>query len=321
MPTAILPDRYTRENLLRALGNPRLFRRELFSLALSVNARASRLREFGDGAGVDVIAADWDNLILLDACRYDLFERRSTLDGELSAVRSKGSDSWEFMAANFDGRTLHDTVYVTANPHVYELEDDTFHAVVDLLESHWDEKTGTVLPEDVVEQTLVAADRYPEKRLIVHFMQPHFPFLGPTGREFPQQAIDAHLPEGERSEVQNPWLGLLASGEVDLESVMAAYRENFDLVIPHVAELLGALEGKSVVSADHGNLVGERGFPIPLRMYGHPRGLRHEGLLTVPWLEVESTDRRRIVAEPPLDIGTGADEGLVEERLRALGYV
>lgn len=322
MMPAMLPDHYTLENLRRVLENPRLLRRELFAWTLRVNSRWRRVRQALDGGdeGIDVVAADWDTLVVLDACRYDLFEARNPLEGELRAVRSKGSDSWEFMAANFDGRTLHDTVYVTANPHVYELPDDTFHAVENLLETRWDEETGTVRPAAVVEAAIDAHERYPEKRLIVHFMQPHFPFLGPTGRTFDQMGIES-LETDDRGEAPNPWFGLLYEDSVDAETVLTAYRENLDLVFPHVERLLEALSGKSVVTADHGNLVGERGFPIPMRMYGHPRGLDRDEVRTVPWLEVDAADRRRTVAEPPGEEATETDDDVVEDRLSALGYV
>ncbi|ELY48526.1 alkaline phosphatase family protein [Natronolimnohabitans innermongolicus] len=322
MVSAILPDHYSRENLRRVLENPRLVYRELFHWTLRVNSRVRRALNALDGTddGFDAIAADWDNLLILDACRYDLFEARNPLEGDLRAVRSKGSDSWEFMEANFAERALHDTVYVTANPHVYELPDDTFHAVENLLETRWDEDAGTVQPEAVVEEAIAAHERYPDKRLIVHFMQPHFPFLGPTGRTFDHMGIE-ELDADERSEAPNPWFGLIYDGTVDAETVLTAYRENLDLLFPHVERLLESLGGKSVVTADHGNLIGERGFPIPMRMYGHPRGLDRDEVRTVPWLEVEGADRRRTVAEPPQKSATASDEDVVEDRLSALGYV
>ncbi|MDQ2051398.1 hypothetical protein RBH26_13020 [Natronolimnohabitans sp. A-GB9] len=323
MTPSILPERYSLENVRRVLENPGLLRRELFHLTLRINSRARRVGTAleGKSEGVDVIAADWDNLVILDACRYDLFEARNRLEGDLRAVRSKGSDSWEFMERNFEGRTLHDTVYVTANPHVYELSDGTFHAVENVLESRWDEETGTVRPEAVVEEAIAAHERYPDKRLIVHFMQPHFPFLGPTGRTFDHMGIES-LDSDER-DAPNPWFGLIYEGAVDAETVLTAYRENLDLAFPHVEELLEALSGKSVVTADHGNLIGERGFPIPMRMYGHPRGLDREEVRTVPWLEVDAVDRRKVVAEPPREATEDetTDEDVVEDRLSALGYV
>ncbi len=320
-PLALLPDRYSAENARRVLRNPRLLRRELFTVALTVNSRTRDVLNALEGTddGIDVIAADWDNLLILDACRYDLFAARSTLEGDLREVRSKGSDSGEFVQRNFAGRTLHDTVYVTANPHVHHLEDGVFHAVVDLLDDRWDEEAETVRPEAVVEEAIAAHERFPEKRLIVHFMQPHFPFLGPTGRTFAHQGLDADLENRDAGEA-NPWFRLIYDDDVDVATVCRAYRENLDLVLPHVEDLLEALSGKSVVTADHGNLIGERGFPIPVPMYGHPRGLHREDLLAVPWLEVASTDRRRILPEPPVDGRGDPDEDVLERRLTALGY-
>ncbi len=317
--STFLPDRYSVENLGRVLENPRLLRQELFYRTLQVNSRTRRLLNALEGTqeGIDVIAADWDNLVILDACRYDLFAAHDPLEGELRAVRSKGSDSWEFMEGNFAGRALHDTVYVTANPHVYRLPADTFHAVENLLETRWDAETGTVLPGAVVEAAIAAHERYPEKRLIVHFMQPHFPFLGPTGREFPQMSLDMD----EDEDAPNPWFGLLSEDDLEIGTVLTAYRENFELLVPHLEGVLEALSGKSVVTADHGNLIGERGFPIPMRLYGHPRGLHREEVLTVPWLECEATERRAVVAEPPADEENDTDGEVVENRLEALGYV
>ncbi|SEH14764.1 hypothetical protein SAMN04487967_1757 [Natronorubrum sediminis] len=322
---SLLPDRYSLENVEKVARNPRLLKKEAFTLGLRVNARASRLQSARAGRtdGIDMIAADWDNLLILDGCRYDMFAAQSDLEGELSRKRSLGSDSWEFMETNFEGRSLHDTVYVTANPHVYELEDDVFHAVVDLLERGWDEETRTVRPETVVEEAIAAHERYPDKRLIVHFMQPHFPFIGPTGQRFSHMGLEHHLEDEERSSAPNPWFGLVHEQDIDIETVVAAYRENLDLTLPHVETLIEELDGKSVVTADHGNLIGERGFPIPIRLYGHPRGLHMDQLLAVPWLEAEHTERRKTVAEPPVESvdETDADDDVVEDRLSALGYV
>ncbi|WP_440764672.1 hypothetical protein [Natronorubrum sp. DTA7] len=321
---SLLPDRYSLENVRKVVRNPRLVRKELFTLGLRVNSRVSRVRNdlVGEADGIDMMAADWDNLLILDGCRYDMFDLQSDLEGSLSEKRSPGADSWEFMETNFEGQELHDTVYVTANPHVYELEDNVFHDVVDLLDRAWDEESRTVRPEDVVREAVAAHERYPDKRLIVHFMQPHFPFIGPTGQQFSHMGLEHHLDDDDRSSAPNPWFALIHDQDIDIETVVAAYRENLDLVLPHVETLLESLGGKSVVTADHGNLIGERGFPVPIRLYGHPRGLHIEELLTVPWLEVEGTERRRVTAEPPVDSGAVDNtDDVVEDRLNALGYV
>jgi len=73
----------TRSRLSRALRTPILFCRH-----------ANRLyhRRFGrrecNEDGVDPFEADWDNLFILDACRYDMFERRAELPGRLERAES-----------------------------------------------------------------------------------------------------------------------------------------------------------------------------------------------------------------------------------------
>lgn len=76
------------------------------------------------------------------------------------------------MEGNFLGRELHDTVYITANPHAPKLPSGTFHAT---------EITHNPLePEKTVELAIDTYKTYHDKRLIVHLMSPHRPHLGPT---------------------------------------------------------------------------------------------------------------------------------------------
>jgi len=136
----------TRSRLSRALRTPILFCRH-----------ANRLyhRRFGrrecNGDGVDPFEADWDNLFILDACRYDMFERRAELPGRLERAESRASTTVEFLRANVDGRDLSDTVYVTANPQLSqhrESIDAQFAAVVDVWRADgWSNEHGTVLPK------------------------------------------------------------------------------------------------------------------------------------------------------------------------------
>lgn len=264
--------------------------------------------------GYDLADEDWDVLVILDGCRYDTFEERNWLDGTLESRVSPASESWGFLQANFAGRQFHDTVYVTANPHWYKLADDTFHHVVDLLSAAWDEEYGTVLPGDVVEHALQTHERFPNKRLIVHFMQPHFPFIGERGRKLDHKGLTLH--QDDDSGEMNVW-SAVEVGELPRDEVVAAYEENLDAVLPHVDRLLSALPGKAVVTADHGNLTGDRLFPIPIADYGHPVDLRVPELVTVPWLTVPG-DRLRTTSEPPT--AQDHDDDVATARLEALGY-
>lgn len=137
---------------------------------------------FRNNEGVYIMNEDWDYLIILDACRYDVFEneikhRKLAKIGKLEYRISRGSDTSTFLLENFKGKYYDDVVYVTANPFVDMLVKDSFYKVIPVWNKGWNEKYNTVLPSTVYEYALNALRKYPNKRLIIHFMQPHHPFL------------------------------------------------------------------------------------------------------------------------------------------------
>ena len=302
----------TWSRLRRAINNPILFLRHVNRLYhRRLNQRPYNI------AGTAIFKEDWDNLVILDACRYDMFARRSSLPGRLERRRSRGSSTIEFLQANFDGRDLQDTVYVTANPQLYRNSKSIqayFHDVIHIWrEEGWDEEYGTVLPETVTEYAERAARDYPNKRLVVHYMQPHYPFI-----ESKTKFDKGHLTDTEGENVWNQLLrGIL---DVDRDEIWRIYEENLDRALPHVEELMEELDGKTVVTADHGNMVGERSFPVPITEWGHPRGIYTDELVTVPWLEFESGPRREIRAEEPTSQSVEVDDDIVADRLQDLGY-
>lgn len=277
--------------------------------------------------GEHVVERDWDTLVILDGCRFDLFEEvyrdgyDRTLGGHLEKVASRGSASTEFLAENFHDRDLRDTVYVTANPFVYEIPDDTFHFVDHVWMNDWDDDLETVRPETMVEHALDAHERYPNKRLVVHFMQPHYPFIGefrlPGDRGYVgavAKSLDADAPD-----VKLVW-ERLRDGEVDEADVWRAYRDNLDLVLDEVRTLVDEIGGKHVITADHGNALGERAWPFPTAVYGHDDYLHIPALVNVPWLELPA-DERRDITRGDREAEEREYEGeSIERRLAALGY-
>lgn len=302
---------YSLSQLSRALSSPGYFVREFNRIA------HRRFNTWGyNEKGIDLFAEDWDNLIILDACRYDMFEEQHSLPGELESRISRGAATKEFLEANFQNRDLQDTVYVTANPVLHRNRESiqpSLHAWIDVWqEDGWDEECKTVRPETMVEYGLRAAEEYQNKRLILHFIQPHFPFIGPTGRRhFELDSLMCQVWEHIGSD----------DFDIDDETIWQAFDENLELVLPHVEQLLAELTGKSVVTADHGQLVGERVNPIPVRAYGHPVGIYVDELVKVPWLISQNGARRTITAEESTETRTTVDEETVTDRLEQLGYV
>lgn len=302
-----------RRGIRNGLESPTLLLRE-FNRAYHTLTRDAEYH----ADGVDVIEEDWDTLVVLDACRYDLFAAVNTLEGRLERKRSRGSHTSEFLFGNFDGRTLHDTVYTTASPQLERYRDAIdveFHAVENVWNTdRWDEEVGTVSPEAMTEAALEVHGRYPNKRHVIHYMQPHYPF------------IDSNL-EGDRSVGGENHDGLdlweqriRGSTDATRAEIWTAYRRNLELALDEVEELYDAVDGRLVITSDHGNMVGERSSPLPIREWGHPPRLYTEQLVTVPWLVREGETRRTIGSEPPVMAAAGFDSTIVDDRLRDLGY-
>lgn len=315
-----MENHYTLENLKRVLRNPVLAGREALRIASWPIHQTygwytnSRYHD----ESIDVMSADWDNLILLDAARFDYFEEVNSIRGTLRKEVSRGKKSWEFIEENFLGREFHDTIYVTANPFSTDIPEDTFHYVDHLHARAWDERIGTVQPEEVVEAAIRAHEEYPNKRLIVHYMQPHRPFLGETA-EMLRERLDLQG-YGQHDDGIQIW-GAVKQRDVTVEQIRSAYKESLNIGLESIEELLEQLSGKSVVTSDHGEMLGERMFPFTTRVWGHMEGFDTPTLREVPWLEVESDNRRNVRSERPVESdGTDLTDSEVSNRLEALGY-
>lgn len=258
--------------------------------------------------GVDLIKEDWDTLIILDACRYDYYLEVADLPGKIRSITSRGSTSTEFMRGNFTGKELHDVVYVSANGFYgrlrEEIQSDVFMHV-QLYSREWRDEYGiSTSPNTVTEQTLQVLEEHPDKRFIVHYLQPHQPYLGEFGRKTFDFGGDL------RDTIQR--------SNATVEEVRKAYRENLQLVIDEVKDLLDQIDGKTVITADHGEMLGERIGPF--RYFGHFDGVYRDELVKVPWQTIESGERRTIIEEEPINEGGAIDDNEIEEQLQALGY-
>lgn len=246
--------------------------------------------------GIYVMEEDWDNLILLDACRYDTF--REVTGKDVDCRISRGSNTGEFIEENFAGKKLHNTVAVTANPNINRLAKGSFYHVIPVWKYGWDGKYNAVLPQTMVRYGLKAQREYPDKRLIIWFMQPHQPFikypeLDPYG--FRHLCEVTEFGTSKVPPIKNLWIEA-DKGAIDIKKVWEGYRTNLEIVLPYVFELAGELRGKTVITADHGNAFKRLLFPIPFRIAGHPRGIHVTDLTKVPWLVSQNGARREIKA-------------------------
>lgn len=223
-----------------------------------------------------ILNTKWDVLIILDACRYDVFKSEYGHIFDVEAVMSEESCTDNWFSKTFTKR-LKDVIYVTANPHITSYKHSWFFwKVVEVWRFGW-RKIGcawTVSPEAVVNTSKLLSRIHPNKRQIIHFLQPHGPY--PMCSELERYFVN---------DVGNPELRMwdaLKRGEVNVEMARRCYLENLRWVMKSVMKLLNFFKGKRVViTADHGECFGEDGI------YGHPCGTRHKTLLIIPWVELQ----------------------------------
>lgn len=275
---------------------------------------------------------DWDNLIILDACRYDVFKEvysESKISGDLSKRQSQGSATPDFLKKNFGDDRFYDTVYVSANvlPSIY-LSNKQFHDFIPVWKYGWDDNLRTVTPEKLQEYAIQTSEKYHNKRLIVHFLQPHSPYIGEyrlntvdTGHDRERRDFLDNSTDDKKDKKNTPPFELLRTGQLSKNEHWKAYKSNLECAIPAVRELLEALPGRTAVTADHGEGFGEFAFPFPIRVYAHPIGVPVPVLTEVPWLVSDSQQRKNITSELP---SHSSKESIVDEkvqqRLRDLGY-
>lgn len=310
-----MKERYNIQNFKSALRNPTRFGREIERVL------SKQIFESVNGSGIDVMEEDWDNLIILDACRHDHFSEYCSMEGAYNTVISKGNDSKSFIQNNFADRDLHDTIYVTANPFVESIRDDVFHKVeYESLFDEWDEELNTITPDVVASYTIENHRQYPNKRLIAHFMQPHAPYIGEKGRKLSSEGdfgkFEGELIRNEGFDIASHSIpSSISKGIITEEELIEIYIENLNIVLNEVDNMLGELNGKTVITSDHGELLGERLFGR--KRYGHGR-YHTEELRRVPWFIVDSDNRRNLVSDEPEGFDTIDNR---EERLENLGYL
>jgi hypothetical protein len=213
---------YDLSDIIKAVKQPRKVYEELHWLAYRQRKSQYKFRNSGEHTGIETMEQEWDNLIILDACGYDLFEETNTIPGELTQVESAGTATGEWLEKNFEGGQFPDTVFVSSDPNHEKIEAE-FADVIKIWESDWCDEKNTVLPEDVVEATIAAYQKQPNKRIISMFVQPHVPFLGETGEHLTQGGLTGGGVVKDSPDNILIWVQLSA-GRLDPDLVWQAYK-------------------------------------------------------------------------------------------------
>lgn len=291
-------------------------------------------------AGHNIFESDWDTLVILDALRTDALkevaDEYSFID-DIDQKTSVASTSKEWLLKTFTEQYKQDiknTTYITGNGFVHWLRDDQpkyldFSATSgtlienndwlerllkqDVVSASTFERIEELWPlaeanpvgpapsaEAVTEHSIAEHRRRSPEKMIVHYMQPHSPYL--TKAEDRGYATDTEL---------SPFAALIEE-RATKDEVWDLYIENVRYVLDNVEELLENIEAENVViTADHGELFGE------WHMYGHAVAFPHPKLKRVPWVETTAKDEKTIKPNPerPSNVDTA-----VETHLEDLGY-
>lgn len=147
---------------------------------------------------------DWDFLIVLDACRFDYFSNlyAKYFTGKLEKRQSLGSCTHEWCMKTFNDH-YPDVIYISGNPYINSKVNvkgfngkTHFTKIIDVWEYAWDKKQGTVHPSKLNEATQKAINKFQDQRFIIHYLQPHAPYLS---TKF--QSNGFLLPEPEQNQV------------------------------------------------------------------------------------------------------------------------
>lgn len=266
-----------------------------------------------DNEGRCIFDKQWDVCIILDACRADELERE---EGEypwlidVERCPSIASSTWNWLPRTLERAPddiLQQTTYVCANPFSDEFcEEYHFDTLDEVWRYAWNDTKGTVLPRPVTDRAITHGRDGESERLLVHYMQPHVPFLKDGSKDISRNNFDLRAKSGI-----DDW-DRVARGDLSKATAISWYRETLTQVLEEVDLLLSNVNAeRAVVTADHGEAFGEWGI------YGHPGKTDLPCLTEVPWVETTATDHETHV---PDDYETNATKGIIEDRLQSLGY-
>lgn len=239
---------------------------------------------------------------------------------------SVGSTSHEWMAQTFTHQwyeEISDTIYLTGNgfaqrtfiegeepgknnnpfsfPNFSTVEKDDFKILKGVWNTGHDDNLGNVPPRYITDRAIELGRNHSTKRLIVHYNQPHTPYLS-----------DAVNGSGTPAPFESDPFPLLRNGELSRDQAWNAYLDNLRLVLDEVKLLIENIDAERVaISADHGEAFGE------WEQYGHPDASPIPAVKKVPWCETTASDMN--THTPAEDTQQPTTD--IESHLADLGYL
>jgi len=217
-------------------------------------------------------------LILLDAMRYDYFEKLypNYLKGELIKCHNQNV-SWTYSWFSKFCRNMNDVTLFTAAPvavHKFKEKErgdydpeEHFKEIPNWSEYDWDFEEGTATPQKINE----VVRRKPARKRLIRYLKPHPPFIGT-----PLEDITKGSGKIQRTEKA------LIEGEITEQDLRNAYEKNVRIAFEGAADLIPDLDGDIAITSDHGTALNESSYLFHTRSYPEMPCLNH-----IPWFEVK----------------------------------
>lgn len=255
---------------------------------------------------------DWDLLVVLDACRPEWLRKVQSeynFISEVDTIHSVGSHSDEWISNTFNHEyadQMEDTIYITGNHYADGLENSnlaTFETAHDY--GGWAYDSASPPAHIITDLAVTTARETNWERCIVHYMQPHKPFLSREGERHEFSVKDWSLG-------YEPYRRYL-DGKISMEDLHAGFISNLKYVLEEVELLLANVDASStVLTSDHGQSLGEDG------LWDHTAGVKHPSVRRVPWVETIATDKKTL--DPDIYESAQYDEEVLKQNLQDLGY-
>lgn len=265
----------------------------------------------------NVYDREWDVLVLLDCATVGMMKQVRDQYGfveRVDEIYSTGTCSSQWMINTFTEEyreEMKDTLHVTANTSSEGyLEEDWFLHLEEVWEDGWDRDLKTIPAREVTDRAIYYYREFDPKRTIVHYMQPHTPFV--KRPEMDSAEVSRHGVRGEGMDVAE----LHHEAGYSKKELWDAHIENLQYVLDDVELLVSNISAdRVVISADHGQAFGERG------VWGHPGfSTRVDSIRKVPWCKTVASDSGEYSPEYEPKPIKEESKLSVEEKLRHLGY-
>jgi len=277
-------------------------------------------------------------LIILDACRFDKLAEQfdKYFVGTCDPIWSVATSTFEFLRYMWPEE--YEYPYITAAAPVTSQEFDFqagekadgmasdgqelylryggyqprnhFRNLVEVWREAWDEDLGVTPPEPVTKKAIEIASNKTTNRVVIHFFQPHGPFIGEETLLGDVKEYDTNVRGGA---VEGGIWNHVRENRISDEQLNRLYESNLHRALAAVARLVQKTNfEKYVITGDHGEALGEYG------QYYH--GIEHPMVRQVPWAEISAVKDSAPEMWKYQDSSTSVDKDTIE-RLQELGYI